>query len=501
MTDKISVGLSFTLVGLLTLMVVLAGCSEEAVTPPEALPAAVAFDTYLQESSVQTRATYPATASGAIDTERLKGVGLGVFAQYTGTTQWASYSRSTAFNFMWNQRVTWSDALAGRVTQWTYEPVKYWPNDNQPADDEGAEGSVEHSYLSFFGYAPYQAVADPLAGFDVKDADDDSDGEPDNDGIVGVSNNGTDISASYVYYRTSLSRPFDAEESVDLLWAVPQRDLYKTKDSGEGKTTGTVPLVMKHALTKLEVNVRALIDRTSQYTSPAYKYTLDDGSRIYIDNVNIATPDFYTEGKLMIAPDGDVPVWDYTGQEAKTGFSFGSTGYPADNTLNYEVRCPWTASSHKPAAVAIVDDNGDNLDDETGLTLAETAKAAFDELEEGVTDEEKQLSATYPMFMFPPSTDTGDITVTARYHVVTYDDQLTLNSPKFFSCVTNNITASVGNSDFRFEPNRQYKILLSLGLTSVKFEVYVLDDQGEYILLSAVVKEWDVVTKEANVDG
>jgi hypothetical protein len=39
-----------------------------------------------------------------------------------------------------------------------------------------------------------------------------------------------------------------------------------------------------------------------------------------------------------------------------------------------------------------------------------------------------------------------------------------------------------------------------LGLTSAKFEVYELDEQDEWILLSATVKNWDVKTIEANVE-
>lgn len=52
---------------------------------------------------------------------------------------------------MYNQSVTYS--LGNSV--WQYEPIKYWPNDNNPADDQGATGSQAHSYLSFFAYAPY----------------------------------------------------------------------------------------------------------------------------------------------------------------------------------------------------------------------------------------------------------------------------------------------------------------------------------------------------------
>ena len=102
--------------------------------------------------------------------------------------------------------------------------------------------------------------------------------------------------------------------------------------------------------------------------------------------------------------------------------------------------------------------------------------------------------------MFPPTTETGAITVNIVYHVVTYDAGLTLNDPKYYTNITNNISATLGDSSFQFESNKRYKLVLNLGLTSAKFEVYVLDDSGEYILLSAVVKEWDLKTIETDVE-
>ena len=120
-------------------------------------------------------------------------------------------------------------------------------------------------------------------------------------------------------------------------------------------------------------------------------------------------------------------------------------------------------------------------------------------MESGVTDTERQLAADYATLMFPPSATAGALSVHTIYHVVTYDPNLTLNSPKFYSNVRNDITATLSDNNFRFEANKQYKLLLNLGLTSVKFDIYVLDDRGEWILLSSVVKEWDLKTIEADV--
>ena len=81
----------------------------------------------------------------------LQGAGFGVFAYYTGATAWESAKASATPNFMYNQQVTWD----GTNSVWIYTPVKYWPNDNNPADNTGATGSQTHSYVSFFAYAPY----------------------------------------------------------------------------------------------------------------------------------------------------------------------------------------------------------------------------------------------------------------------------------------------------------------------------------------------------------
>lgn len=463
---------------------------------------------YLQRTANGTRTTYPdGTQVGAVDNAALQAASFAVFAQYTQDTPWASSAKSTPFNFMWNQKVDYD------TDHWTYSPVKYWPNDNQPADNQDAQGSVAHSYLSFFAYAPYQQVDTPTTGFDVKDYDGPDAGDaPDHDGIVAVSDNGVDMAASYVYYRTSLEKPFGVDESVDLLWATAKdRYKYDSNDANDdGRVADNVQLVFKHALTKLAITAKAMIDRTADHTSPAYSTAVDGNSRIFIDSVNITSPEYYTEGKLMLAPDADVPTWDYTGVDAskyqKSHFMFGdniAVGHDVINSskamddINYSMRY---AAPNIPAVASITDTDSDGRDDDTGLTLVETARAAFNVMEQGVTDSELQLSAGYPLILFLPSDDTKALKVHIVYHVVTFDPNLTLNAVPYYSDVTNDITASLGGASFKFEPNKQYKLVLNLGLTSAKFEVSVLDENGEWILLSAVVKDWDVNTKEVNVE-
>jgi hypothetical protein len=72
----------------------------------------------------------------------------------------------------------------------------------------------------------------------------------------------------------------------------------------------------------------------------------------------------------------------------------------------------------------INDNNSDGLDDNTGLTEQETAKANFDAMENGVLTTEQQLPANYSTYMFLPSEDTEALTIRVKYHVVTYDENL-----------------------------------------------------------------------------
>jgi hypothetical protein len=488
----------FSAVLFLSLLLVSCVKSSEGEVSPQLADAdmLVTFSPMLTAEK-QTRAVYPEDAEGGMDDSRLQYFGFGVYAQYAGNTAWTSYTEksTTPFNFMWNQNVSWDGTSA-----WKYSPVKYWPNDNNPADDQGATGSQTHSYLNFFAYAPVVQAADlPATGHDDATAD----------GIVEISANSVNVSASYIYYRTSLEKPFGTDKSIDLLWAT-RRNCYKYDSDGandDGRVTDQVNLLFKHALAKLDINVRAMVDRTADHTSPAYSTDVNGNTRIFIDNVSITTPTYYPEGKLKIASEDDTPVWDYTDiSTSKTKFLFGSDIdlYLANvndtkdlDNVKYSLRY---AAPNVPTNATIDDDDHDDIDDNTGLTLAETARAAFDEMEAGVIATEQQLSANYSTFMFCPSAATSDISIRAVYHVVTFDPNLTLNNPKFYSNVTNDITASLGNDDFKFEPNKQYKILLNLGITSVKFEVYELDEVGEYILLSAVVKEWDLKTIEADVE-
>ena len=136
--------------------------------------------------------------------------GFGVFAYYTGSTDWSTTGSSTPPNFMYNQQVYWDSYTA---KNWVYAPLKFWPNENQPADDEGATGNNAHSYLSFFAYAPYVDNSMSLG----------------TDGITALSTN-TKNGAPTVTYKLS-DKP---EEQVDLLWGTRGKASYSEADGTPG---------------------------------------------------------------------------------------------------------------------------------------------------------------------------------------------------------------------------------------------------------------------------
>ena len=104
---------------------------------------------------------------------------FGVFAYYTGTYGYGGWQGATytaespknaenqAANFMYNQKVTYSSG-------WSYEPVKYWPNEisNTDVDDQENDADTNPAWgggqyngtlsnggnVSFFAYAPYVYV-------------------------------------------------------------------------------------------------------------------------------------------------------------------------------------------------------------------------------------------------------------------------------------------------------------------------------------------------------
>lgn len=118
----------FIAIGAINLM----GCSTDETIIDLPNDSAVSFNTYIARET-QSRAA-------SMDNTKLQ-KGFGVFAYYTENATWTAVGSTAYPNFMYNEQIT---HVGG---DWTYSPVKYWPNNT-------------NDKVSFFAYAPYEEAPD-----------------------------------------------------------------------------------------------------------------------------------------------------------------------------------------------------------------------------------------------------------------------------------------------------------------------------------------------------
>ena len=481
---------TWTLALLTAAMALLAGCTTRQFgydDDPEGGAVAVSFDSYMQRNQA-TRAQY----TGAMDDATLRTAGFGVFAVHhldaDGTTTYAydSVGATTGFNFMYNEH------LQHNGSAWTYAPLKYWPNDNADADEGTATGTLQHHYVSFFAYAPY---ADHSAAL------------PD-EGITAMSANSTMSGSAALTYRTSATKSFDPETSVDLLWA-EQPDLFKTRPSGEGYVSGTVRLPFRHALSKLQIAVKGYFDHTdggTTLTPDPYGNDVDANTRILIGSVTMDGSPLFAQGNMFLAPRGTLqPYWQCTDADAVASFGYDSqdinaqlSNYNNDDAVNGNY---WTEGNKR-----LNTENSHSLLD-TDYTTAEQALADVEALPKGVTNSETALTKDPEQYWLLVPTNgymadggTKRMTVRMVYYVITYDERLTMNTPRYISIVKNDVSYTFDET-FTLEPGKYYKLLLQPGLTTVKFTLSVGEEWDSPIMLNPVVTDWYVsVVKEFEVN-
>ncbi len=129
----------------------LTACSSEELSNTEAAQqnagqTPVAFSIYTPRSV--TRAGLPGTLTTDIVAIADDDHGFGVFAYYTNATDYVT--ANTFPNFMYNQQVKGD---GGATPKWSYEPVKYWPN-----EFGNAATSDDIDRVTFFSYAPWTKV-------------------------------------------------------------------------------------------------------------------------------------------------------------------------------------------------------------------------------------------------------------------------------------------------------------------------------------------------------
>ena len=253
---------------------------------------AIQFGTYLSNSGL-TRAG----ATGMQNTEKLKTNGFGVFAYYTQKKTYDQFQQNTytdaatgsdqIANFMYNQKVYYNEAVNtttdGNITGWTYEPLKYWPNEPSASGkvDDLADGATTEytnaGNVSFFAYAPW---------VELKEAEDIA---VDKGGIIAVNDTrklketdkGNDWKGDPII---TYQIPVDNKGFVDLLWGTMMKgatsenvvgdptpgvlgtsessfpvanvnykdavlkNFWMNADLSKQKTSGTVGFLFKHAL-------------------------------------------------------------------------------------------------------------------------------------------------------------------------------------------------------------------------------------------------------------
>ena len=224
------------------------GCSNDEINAPQQSQGnnAIEFSTYLGRNAQGSRGTE--TNTGSIKTN-----GFGVLAYYT---EQADFAETNKPNFMWNQKVTYSNSA------WSYTPVKYWPT---KVGDK----------VSFFAYAPYI--------------------ENGNNNVIelsGKSATGTPTA--------TITLPEDPSQTIDFVAAV---QMNKTHDNS-ATANNDVSFTLLHEMTR--VKVQAKLDKS------VYSDT-DDKHKTFVVIKNVTFNDkgqFYKSGKYTFSTiDGERGKW------------------------------------------------------------------------------------------------------------------------------------------------------------------------------------------------
>ncbi|MBQ9665939.1 MAG: hypothetical protein IJV33_05680 [Bacteroidaceae bacterium] len=444
----------------------------------ETTPTAVQFGTYLSGGE-NTRAG----VTGAITNESLtttegdlRQAGFGVFAYNTGTTDWNSAKSTAKPNFMYNQRVatySYGEATPAYQSNFYYSPIKYWPNDfaNGAVDNQTspAQGSENGGKVSFFAYAPYVEV--------VQDGTPSNEAKPSSatDGITAITGNDASGEPKVKYVLNS-------NNFVDLLWGIrtkSQYDLaagidgthseegitYYNTDLTKQKVGETVKFTFKHALAQIGGGADGLqVVLDIDDGTDAKGWTKAPATLVTIEKIEINTPNvdgLKKEGWFNIADgtwtvDSDAPIQtmssiEIQGDQLNTDIKENATNLNYVSTSGSE---QWQNGT------------GDSQTKKEGVPVAPNSP----------TNVYGSESTPSPLFVIPG--DNQKINVTVKYIVRTYDANLNSSASSgegTWTKVTQTITNAVNLS--RLESNKIYKLVMHLGLTSVKF--------------SAVVTNWD----------
>ena len=453
-------------------------CSNEELSTPEnnlaTSQAPVNFEVYTQRGL--TRAGVP----GTIDNDNIGTHGFGVFAYYTAGE---NYGTKATPNFMYNQQVTKGTGDA----KWTYEPVKYWPNEF----GTGAK-SDETDRLSFFAYAPWTDV-DPTTGNVIGTTE-----KEQNYNIVAVNMN-TATGDPLVKYVVDT----DPATSVDLLWGVAADNTttpYYSAITGatdlitEGKPfidlvkpgkpdTDLMSFNLKHALAKVKVTIDFIADAATP-DGPSSDTFYPEETRIYVRSFQMNG--FALEGALNLNnTTAGQPLWkDFDGakdlafddvifqdgrKDGKEGQTNGAQPNETPQGLNPQIVENFCLTENGQFAA--------------GKTPGVTATPQL------LLDGTQSDTDNGYFYIIPRNEGTSSVDVTIVYDVETIDSHLKgklSDGETHGISIENVITKEDIFNGIDFNAGMVYEIKIHLGMTSVKID--------------ATVTEWDSAIPDVNVD-
>ena len=413
----------------------------------ESVETPINFGSYLAQSkSNLSRAGGTTPASSVMTNTELQDKGFGVVVFYTGTSQYQAGQSTLEPNFLYNTKVSTKD--------WTYSPVRYWPNGGQ---SEGSTPVESTQYLSFFAYAPYKDLATSTTN-----------------GITGLSSNAAsgDPTVSYTLGATGAD--------ADLLWGTAGTNGTTTGGTAQNgtdfsgkakarvnanlskmKVAGKVQFNFKHALAKFGgtgtttdnktsgLMVVADIDNGTATTGGS----LDANTKITVKSIKIesvnndGTKDnsIATSGTLNLA----TGVW--TTSDSKMG------------KIDYEIKSP---ASYTATSGATTQDMNEAIAEPESVANGE---AGWKALPTGVTTSAQSVyTETTPLLIIPDGND-HIFRVTIDYVVRTKDASLHKGYTEVEQSFYKDLTLKTVSL------NAKYNLLIHLGLTSVKFDATVTD--------------------------
>ncbi|MBR0276194.1 MAG: hypothetical protein IJQ76_08305 [Prevotella sp.] len=477
--------------------------------------------------------------------------GFGVFGYYTGNTAYAQATKAN-FMYNEHVYYD-KDATEGYISNWVYAPMKFWPNevkdgsaawkvddqDNDASDNQAYTDGGKGGNVSFFAYAPY---------VELKTSDDLASNEG---GIIKINDNAryggnSKVGNPTVEYVVASK----GEKVVDLLWGTAgtasagvtgaantgvaassdasATDYQKAilpgymvnADLTKQKTTGKVEFAFKHALAKVggstiysnnpsgvsQYGLMVVLDLDDQKGAEGGgKMEANPGGSGYPNTTKapkltkVTVQDVQIVGRSQIPHDGKNPGEEgYVARYLKnnqgtldlaTGkwsLANGGSVTTGEATVTHKITSDASSTADKEAKAGVL---STKIAEPAALTNPTPADAAqritnFEDLPVGVTTTAQNVyeSEAYPLVFIPGTYP--ELTITVTYTVRTYDPNLY----RKYTEVTQKITKKVTFKQ-AVELNKQYSLLMHLGLTSVKF--------------SASVADWDhtVITPDGSESG